>query len=75
MLVADDQMTALVHYLDRLNQGVVPASGSSGPQYDAEGVLVPPAPLVIAPLPLSGELPDEDKTAKPEGKGSGKDKR
>jgi hypothetical protein len=75
VLVPDDQMTALVHYLDGLNRGVVPASGASGPQYDADGVLVPPAPLVITPLPALGEPPDEDKNAKPDGKGAGKDKR
>ncbi len=75
VLVPDDQMTALVHYLDRLNEGITPTATTFGPTYDADGLLVAPVPLVITPLPLLGAPPDDNTTTKPDGKGSGKDQR
>jgi len=73
VLVADDQMTALVHYLDRLNAGGAPVPPAIGPQYDADGLLLQPAPVVITPLPALVARPDDDKNTRPDSKSSGKD--
>jgi hypothetical protein len=73
VLVPDDQMAALVHYLDRRNGGETADVPGPGALYDTDGFLLRPAPVVIAPLPPLAVFPDDDKSVKPDGRGSGQE--
>jgi hypothetical protein len=62
VLVPDDQRIALVHLLLRLHQGRATVPASIVPAYDQDGLLIPPEPVVIAPLPNPAppDSPDSD---------------
>jgi hypothetical protein len=74
VLVPDDQRIALVYLLQRLHQGRATVPATIVPAYDKDGLLVPPEPIVIAPL-ASLALPNPDDRRTPEDpKEPGKDK-
>jgi hypothetical protein len=74
VLVPDDQRIALVTLLQRLHQGRATVPAGVVPAYDRDGLLVPPEPLVIVPLPDPASLDPDDKGATADPKGPVKDK-
>lgn len=75
VLVPDDQRIALVNLLQRLHQGRATVPVSVVPAYDKDGLLVPPEPIVIAPLADPALLDPDDKSMTADPGGSAKDKR
>ncbi len=74
VLVPDDQRIALVNLLQRLHQGRATVPANVVPAYDKDGLLVPPPPIVIAPLPDPALLDPDDKGVAADPKGPAKDK-
>ena len=74
VLVPDDQRIALVNLLHRLHQGRATVPAGVVPAYDKDGLLVPPAPFVIAPLPAPTLLDPDPNGPTGDPKGPANDK-
>jgi len=65
-LVPDDQRVALLHLLGALRAGRATVPATVVPAFDADGALVAPSPVVVAPLTID-PLPLPDPQGEPEG--------